>query len=169
MASGTPFYLDTTFWVAGSFVVFVGGVIWAKAHKSIASMLDARSDAIRKQIDEAQSLRDEAEKLLADYQRKQRDAEADAKAIIAQAEADAKLMTEAAKADIETMIKRRERVAADKLAQAKANAVKEVQEAAVEVAVAAATDVLQSSLSGRGGKGKELIEEAISEIPAKLN
>ncbi len=137
MSTGSePFYLDPTFWVAASFVTFIALVIYAKAHTKIAVMLDDRSDAIAKQINEAAELRDEAEKLLADYQAKQRQAEDDAKAILAQAEEDAKIMTEAARADIDAMIRRRSRVAGEKIAQAEANAVKAVKEAAVDVAIA---------------------------------
>ena len=167
MATGDPFYMDSTFWVAGSFVVFVGGVIYAKAHKKIAAMLDERSASIGAQIEEARTLREEAEKLLADYQRKQRDAEKEAADMVAQAQEDAKLMTEQAKTDIETMIERRTRVSAEKIAQAEANAVKEVKEVAVNVAVEAASKVMAETLKGKSGG--TLIEKSISDMDLKLH
>ncbi len=165
MATGEPFYLDPTFWVGASFVTFVGGIIVGKGHKKIAGMLDGRSDAIAKQINEASALRDEAEKLLAEYQRKQRDAEDDAKAIVAQAREDAKIITEAAVADVDVMIKRRTRVAGEKIAQAEVNAVKAVKSAAVDVAINAARTVLADDKKATKG----LIKDAIAEVESKLH
>lgn len=167
MASGVPFYADTSFWVAASTVVFVGGVLYSKAHKKIGEMLDARSDEIRKQIEEAKSLREEAENMLLDYQRKQRDAEKEAADMVAQAEEDAKIMLDAAKADLTEMAERRSRAAQEKIAQAEAAAVKEVQAVAVNVAVEAATAVLADSLKGKPGKA--LADDAIAEVESKLH
>ena len=167
MAAGEPFYADPTFWVAGSFVVFIGGVMYAKAHKSIAAMLDAKSEEIRKQIEEANSLREEAENLLLEYQRKQRDAEKEAADILAQAEADAKILTAAAKKELKATATRREKAAEDKIQQAEAAAVKEVKAVAADVAIAAATSVLSDTLKGKDGKA--LVDAAISDVEAKLH
>lgn len=167
MAAGVPFYADPTFWVAGSFVVFIGGVMYAKAHKSIAALLDAKSDEIRKQIEEAKSLRDEAENLLLEYQRKKRDAEKEAADIVAQAEEDAKILTEAAKKDLKATAKRREKAAEEKIKQAESAAVKEVQAVAADVAIAAATNVLADTLKGK--EGKALVDAAIADVEAKLH
>lgn len=167
MASGEPFYADPTFWVAASTVVFVGGVIWSKAHQKIGEMLDARAEEIRSQIEEAKSLRDEAEQMLLDYQRKQRDAEKEAEDILAQAKDDAKIMTDAAKKDIANMVERRTKAAEEKIVQAEASAVKEVQAVAVDVAVKAATGVLAETLKGKGGKA--LADAAIAEVEQKLH
>jgi F-type H+-transporting ATPase subunit b len=167
MAGTGPFYTDPTFWVAGSFTVFVGGVLYVKAHKKIAAMLDERTAAIRAQLDEAQELREDAEKLLNEYQRKQRDAEKEAAEMVAQAQEDAKIMAKEAKADIEAMIRRRTRAAEEKIAQAEASAVKEVKAVAVNVAVAAATEVFADKLKGKDGGA--LIDKAISDVESKLH
>jgi len=167
MASGGSLFSDTSFWVALSTTVFVGGVLYTKAHKKVGEMLDARSDEIRKQIDEAKSLRDEAEQMLLDYQRKQRDAEKEAADMVAQAEDDAKIMAEAARGDIADMIERRSRAAEEKIAQAEVAAVKQVQAVAVNVAVEAATAVLADTLKGKAGK--ELADAAIAEVESKLH
>lgn len=167
MAADGSIFTDTSFWVAASTVVFVGGVLYSKAHKKVGEMLDARSDEIRKQIEEAKSLRDEAEQMLLDYQRKQRDAEKEAADMVAQAEEDSKLMLDAAKGDLAEMAERRTRAAEEKIAQAEAAAVKEVQAVAVNVAVEAATAVLADSLKGKAGK--ELADAAIAEVEGKLH
>lgn len=167
MAVHGPFYTDPTFWVAGSFVVFVGGVLYAKAHKKIAGMLDERTAAIRGQLDEAQSLREEAEKLLNEYQRKQRDAEKEAADMVAQAKEDAKIMAKEAKADIKAMAERRTRAAEEKIAQAEANAIKEVRAVAVNVAVEAASNVFADKLKGK--EGGALVDKAIADVEGKLH
>lgn len=167
MAAGESLFADTSFWVAASTVTFVALVIWKKAHKTIGVMLDARAEEIRSQIEEAKSLRDEAEQMLLDYQRKQRDAEKEAEDILAQAKGDAKIMTEAAKKDIVAMVERRTKAAEEKIIQAEASAVKEVQAVAVNVAVKAATDVLAETLKGKGGKA--LADAAIAEVEQKLH
>lgn len=167
MASGEPFYLNPTFWVGVSFVTFVGGVMYAKAHKSIATMLDERAKAISDQIDEAKALRLEAENLLTEYQRKQRDAEKEAADMIEQAKSDAATMAEAAKADLANMVARKEKAAEEKIAQAEANAVKEVKAAAVNVAVNAASAVLGEAMQSKAGTA--LVNDAIKDVEAKLH
>jgi len=167
MAAGEPFYADPTFWVAASTAVFVGGVIWSKAHKSVAAMLDAKSEEIRKQIEEAKSLRDEAEQMLLDYQRKQRDAEQEAADILAQAESDAKNLVDAAKTEISALVDRREKAADEKIKQAEVSAVKEVKAVAADVAVQATTEVLTVTLKGKGAKA--LADAAIAEVEQKLH
>jgi len=160
-------FTDPTFWVAGSFVVFVGGVMYAKAHKKIAGMLDERTAAIRNQLDEAKAIREDAEKLLNDYQRKQRDAEKEAADMVAQAKEDAKIMAKEAKADIKAMAERRTRAAEAKIAQAEANAIKEVRAVAVDVAIKAAGTVFADKLKGK--EGSALVDKAITDVESKLH
>jgi len=167
MSAGEPFYADPTFWVATTTVVFVAGILYKKVHHVIADMLDAQSDKIRAQIDEAKELRNEAEEMLLGYQRKQRDAEKEAADILAQAEGDAKIMTDAAKVEITSMVERRTKAAEEKIAQAEVAAVKEVQAVAVNVAVEAAAAVLGESLKGKPGKA--LTDAAIAEVESKIH
>lgn len=158
---------NPTFWVAIAFFVFIAGIVYAKAHKSIGDMLDARAEAITAQIEEAKALKAEAENLLTEYQRKQRDAEKEAIEMIEQAKEDAKLMSDAAKANLDAMMVRRERAAAEKIAQAEASAIKEVRAAAVDVAISAATTVLGGAMKGKAGTA--LVDDAIKEVDGKLH
>ncbi len=167
MASGGPFYADPTFWVLGSFVVFVGGLLYKGIHKKIAGTLDEKLDAIRAQIDEAKALRVEAEDTVIDYQRKQRDAEQEAAHMVTQAKEDARLMAEAARADLADLMRRREHSAEEKIAQAEANAIKEIKAVAVSVAVEAATAVLAGAMKGKAGAA--LVDDAIAEVDKKLH
>lgn len=158
---------DTSFWVALALFVFLGVILYVRAHTAIGSMLDERSAAIQGQIEEAKNLRAEAENLLIEYQRKQRDAEREAADMVAQAKGDAKIMADQAKADLEALMRRRERGAAEKIAQAEANAVKEVKAAAVNVAVEAASAVLADAMKGKAGTA--LVDDAIKEVESKLH
>ena len=167
MVEAEPFYQNPTFWVGVAFFVFVVGLLYAKTHKTIGAMLDARAEGIAQQIEEAKALRAEAENMLLDYQRKQRDAEKEAVDMVDRAKEDAKIMAKAAKADLDAMMVRRERSAAEKIAQAEANAIKEVRAAAVDVAIAAASSVLADTMKGKAGTA--LVNDAIGEVESKLH
>ncbi len=161
------FLANTTFWVAVAFAGFIGLILYFKAHKTIGAMLDERAASIEAQIEEAKNLRTEAENLLIEYQRKQRDAEREAEDMVAQAKDDAKIMADQARQELEALMRRRERGAAEKIAQAEANAVKEVKAAAVNIAVDAATSVLADAMKGKAGKA--LVDEAIADVESKLH
>lgn len=167
MEHATAFYYDPTFWVAISFLVFLGGVLYAKVHLKLATALDEKAAAIKAQLDEALNLKKDAEKLLADYQRKQRDAQQLAETIISDAEVAAESLKFQAAKDIEDLIERRERLSRDKLAQAELFAVKEVKNAAVAAAVAATKELLAEGLKGKGGEA--LVKSSIDEVGSKLH
>lgn len=158
---------DPTFWVAVAFVVFMGIVLYTKVHLTLAATLDEKAASIKAQLDEALNLRKDAEKFLAEYQRKQRDAQKLAETIISDAEHAADSLRAQAVTDIAELIERRERLAKEKLAQAELFAIKEVKTAAVTAAVAAAKEVLAESLKGKGGAS--LVKASIDEVGSKLH
>lgn len=125
---------DTSFWALIGLILFFGILIWAKVPSIIAKQLDDRSDKIRHDLDEARRMREEAQELLADFQRKQREAEAEADAIVDQAKADARLLREEARADMTARLERRTAVAEQRIAQAEAQAVAEVKALAADLA-----------------------------------
>jgi len=159
-------FTDPTFWVLGSFVTFLF-LVGSKARSAVGAMLDERSAKIATQIDEARTLREESELLLADLQKKQREAETTAAAMIAQAEEDSKILLTQAEADIEALIERREKVAAEKIAQMEASAIKEVRAAAVDVAISAASKVLTNAMKGEAGA--KMTEASITDVGSKLH
>lgn len=86
------------FWVLVAFVVFVV-LAFKPLRKAVTGALDERAEQIRKQLDEANKLREEAQATLASYKRKQRDALKEAEEIVTHAKAEAeRLRAEAAKA-----------------------------------------------------------------------
>ena len=150
------------FWVAVAFFIFVGLIVW-KGLKPILAALDARSARIRQQIEEARSLRAEAERALGEANRKVREATRETEGIRAEAERQKRQSAE----NLEATLKRREQNALDKIGQAEARAVDEVRARAVEVAVAATARLLSEQMDGT--RGDKLVEDAIAEVGRKLH
>lgn len=163
---GLPFYAASEFWVMIAFVILVGGAI-RPVLRLINTALDERGERIRNQIDEARRLREEAQDLLASYQRKQAEAEAEAEDMVARAREDVERMRERAAEDLERTLERRKQQAVDRIAQAEAKALDEVRRAAVDVAVEAARRLLAEKITG--DKADALIYDAIKELPDKLH
>lgn len=158
---------DPLFWVALSFVVFVGLVLYYGVPAIVTKSLDDRADAIRKELDEARKLREEAQALLSDYQRKAREAENEAKSIIEQAKIEAEaLATDSRKALIESL-ERRSKIAEEKIARAESQALSEVRSTAIETAIAAAHEILKTRAGGP--IGETLVSSSIDDLKGKLN
>ncbi len=155
------------FWVGVSFVGFFLILFYYKVPALIAKALDDRADAIRKELDEARRLREEAQSLLADYQKKHRNAGQEADAIVEQARREAQLYAEETRAALAEALERRTKQAEDKIARAEAQAVDDVRAAAVDMAIAAAEKVLREKAAGAGGAA--LIDETIRGLKGRLN
>jgi F-type H+-transporting ATPase subunit b len=161
------FELDAEFWVAVAFVVFLGGLIYLGVHEMMVKYIDQRRDRIKAELDEALRLKEEAQALLAQYQRKQREAEQEAAAIIAGAMAEADRMMAEAKTKMEEFIARRGKMAETKIAQAEAQALADVRVAAAEAAVSAAEMILSQIVKGE--IADRLIVKGIDDVKTKLN
>ena len=167
-ASGPFFSLkNTDFVVLLSFLLFIAILFYFKVPRLLGGMLDKRSDGIRTEIDEARSLRDEAQSLLASYERKQKEAMEQADRILETAKADAASATEQAKLDLKDSVSRRMAAAEERISTAQAAAEKEVRDAAIKVAIAAASEVISAQLSAT--EANKLIDAGISEIENKLH
>jgi F-type H+-transporting ATPase subunit b len=158
---------DPETWVAIAFVIFVGGLGYLGAHKTLMKSLDTRSARIQAELDEARKLKDEAAQLLAEYQRKRQAAESEAQDIIAGAKAEAERLAVEAKAKIEDFVARRTAMAETKIAQAEAQATADVRSAAAEAAVAAAEKILTAETKGQ--LAVDLIAKGIEDVRKKLN
>jgi len=123
---------DPVFWTAIAFAGFIAVLLYAKLPAVVCKILDDRADAIRSELEEARNLREQAQTVLADYERKQRQAEKEAEAIITQAKAEAERLAEETRNKLEASIERRTKLAEDKIAQAEIQALKEVRIQAAE-------------------------------------
>ena len=152
--------------VAVAFVIAIV-LVSKKVWQALSSLLDERAAKIKAELDEAQKLKDDAQKTLGQFQRKQRDALQEAQAIVAHAREDAVRFAERAKRDLEAAIDRRQRLAAEKIALAEAKALAEIRNAAVEIAIGAARHVIVERLGD--AQGQALVDRAIAELPQRLD
>src|SRR5215210_9473281 len=158
---------EAEFWVAVAFVIFVGILIYVGVPKMLTNALDDRAKRVRTELDEARRLKEEAQKLLAEYRAKQRQADQEAVAIIEGAKAEAERIAAESKTKIEEFVARRTKMAETKIAQAEAQAVADVRAAAAEAAVAAAEKILTESV--KGPVADDLISRGIGDVKTKLN
>ncbi|GHE03400.1 F0F1 ATP synthase subunit B [Defluviimonas sp. 20V17] len=149
------------------FLIFCGILIYAGVPGMIARMLDKRADQIKTDLEEARALREEAQTILASYERKQKEVMAQAERIVAQAREEAQAAAEQAKADLQTSIARRIAAAEDQIESAEKAALKEVRDRAIAVAVAAAGDVLAKQMTKESAA--EMIDQAIGDVETRLN
>lgn len=137
---------DPSFYAFLALIAFFVLLAYMGVFKTITKTLDDRADAIKSELDDAKRLREEAAELLASYQRKQREAEAEAESIIAQAKAEAKILKEESRKELSDRLERRAAMAEQRIAQAEAQAAAEVKAAAAELAAAAAEEILKTKL-----------------------
>ncbi|MGB0695835.1 MAG: F0F1 ATP synthase subunit B [Rhodospirillaceae bacterium] len=163
---GGSIFSDPTFWVAIAFIIVVGFVVY-KVKGTVAAALDKKGEDIKAKLEEAKTLREDAQKMLADYKRKQAEAEKEAEDIVAHAMAEAERLAKKAEEDLAASIARREKQATDRIAQAEAQALAEVRRKAVDVATMAAGAILVTSM-GEDDKNR-LVDQAIADLPTKLH
>ncbi len=142
-------------------------IAFRPAKRAILGALDNRAGRIRDELEEAQRLREEAQAALANFQRRQRDALGEAEEIIAHAKVEADRLRDHAAAELEETLKRREAMAMDRIAQAESAATAEVRGVAVDVAIAAAREVIGAQLDK--SKADTLVDESIKDLPNRLH
>lgn len=158
---------DTNFVVLIAFVIFLGVLVYFKVPGILTKLLDDRATGIKSEIDEARALREEAQTILASFERKHKEVEGQVEGIIKHAKEEAEIAAEAAKADLKDSIVRRLQAADDQIKSAEVAAVREVKDRAVTIAVAAASEVIAAKMSAKDAGG--LIDNAIKEVGAKLH
>ncbi len=169
MAASGPFFSlkNTNFIVLIAFILFFAVLYYFKVPSLIVGMLDKRATGIESELEEARSLREEAQTLLASYERKQKEVQEQASRIVSAAKEEANVAAEQAKADLAKSITRRLAAAEDQIESAKTAAIRDVRDQAVVVAVAAARDVIAKQMTA--AEGNALIDAAIAEVEAKLH
>lgn len=158
---------DAAFFALVGLILFFALLIYLKVPGTLAGGLDKRAAAIKHELDEARRLREEAQGLLAEYQRKARDAAAEAEEIVDQAKREAEALGAEAKKRMEDYVVSRTRLAEQKIAQAEAQAVQEVRALSADVAVAAAEKILAAKVKGEAAE--TLIRKSIADVRGKLN
>jgi len=161
------FGLDQTFFAFVALLIFLALIVYLKVPGMMAKSLDDRADQIRNELAEAKRLREEAQHLLAEYQRKRKEAEAEAAHIVAAAEREAEMLTAEAKKKTEEFVANRTALSEQKIKQAETDAMKAVRSAAVDLAIAAAGSVLAKRADAK--IQSDLFQNAVGEVKARLN
>lgn len=169
LAAKGPFFSlgNTDFVVLIAFLLFIGVLYYFNVPTVVGGMLDKRAAGIKTELEEARALREEAQLLLASYERKQKEVQEQADRIVASAKEEAELAAEKARADLAKSLERRLAAAEDQIGSAQAAAVKEVRDQAAMIAVAAAREVIAKQMTA--ADGNKLIDEAIAVAGAKLH
>ncbi|WP_308915980.1 F0F1 ATP synthase subunit B [Jannaschia sp. LMIT008] len=168
-AADKPFFslANTDFIVTIGFLIFLGILFYFKVPGKLMGLLDDRSKGIQSDLDEARAIREEAQSLLASYERKTREARDQADEIVANAKAEAQAAGEQAKADLAANVERRLAAAEDQIKSARNAAVREVRDRAISVATAVAAEVVAGSMTPE--KADAMIDRSIDTVRAKLH
>jgi len=158
---------DATFWVLIALILFIALVIYLRAPRLVTQALDKRAEAVKTELDEARKLREEAQSVLADYQRKAREAEQEAEEIIDAARREASAYAAEAVQRTDEYVERRTKIAEQKISQAETVALQEVRSLSTDLAIAAAERILTAKV--KGAEAEKLISEAIDEAKARLH
>lgn len=156
-----------TVWATIALVIFIALCIYIKVPGMVSKALDQRAERIRNELEEAKRLREEAQALLAEYQKKRKEAEQEAAEIVEIAKREAEALAEEAKRKTEDYVARRTTMAEQKIAQAERDAVSEVRARAVDLAVEAARKVLGDKTDSKADA--DLFKKSVEEVKARLN
>jgi F-type H+-transporting ATPase subunit b len=161
------FIYEPEFWVAVSFFIFIGVLVYFGVHMKVVSALDARALLISQELEEARRLREEAEKVLADYRRKLGDVVMEVDNITALATTEAKTLAAETRQSLKEHFDRRIKLAEEKIARAEMEAVREFRSVAVDAAIAAAQNLIAAKLTP--DRAKKLVSESIKALKSNLN
>ncbi|PHR94422.1 MAG: F0F1 ATP synthase subunit B [Robiginitomaculum sp.] len=154
-------------WVFMALCIIIGAALYKGVHKTMAKALDERADGIRKELDDARTLREEAQVLLASYQRKQAEAEEQAKAIVEQARKDAETMADQARKNLKERLERRADLAETKITSAEAQAMADVKARAVDLATQAAEQLIRDQF--KAADHSALVKTGVTQMGKVLN
>jgi F-type H+-transporting ATPase subunit b len=159
--------MDATFWATVGLVIFLGLMVYVKVPGMIGKSLDDRAGKIRDELEQARRLREEAQQLLAEYQRKRKEAEREAEEIVESAKHEAEILVREAKEKTEEYVARRTALAEQKIGQAERDAVNEVRSNAVDIAVAAARKLLADKVDAT--VADKLFKSSVQDVKSRLN
>lgn len=162
----TELFQDTNIWVLCSFILFCV-IMWVFAKDKVLAMIDGRIEAIRKEIENVENLRIEAQELRAQYQRKQRDAAKEAEEIIATAKKHVASIRKDAEKELEEVMKRREQQLQDRIQRIQNKAMQDIRAHAAQLAVQATSEIITNKLDKKNND--KLVEQSIKNVAGQLS
>ncbi len=155
------------FWVGVSFFLFIGILFYYEVPRKLGQALDKRAEEISKELEEARKLRQEAEAVLADYRKREKEAENEAGDIVKLAKKEAQSYAAETRTAMQEQFERRTKLAEEKIARAEAQAIADVRAASIEAAVTAARSMIAEKLTPE--TADKLLQESIDSLQSKLN
>jgi F-type H+-transporting ATPase subunit b len=155
------------FWVGVSFFLFIGILFYYEVPRKLGQALDKRAEEISKELEEARKLRQEAEAVLADYRKREKEAENEAEDIVKLAKKEAQSYAAETRKAMQEQFERRTKLAEDKIARAEAQAIADVRAASIEAAVTAARSLIAEKLTPE--TADKLLQQSIDSLQSKLN
>jgi F-type H+-transporting ATPase subunit b len=138
--------IDATFWVAVSFFMFLGVLIYFKIPQKIASTLDDSINTIKNEVDDAESLKEESKNILSEYERKISNAKAEVKQMVDAATDDADHNVLKTNEEFYVQMENRKKNTEDRIKQMKNQALKDIKNASVKIAIQTVEVLLKNSL-----------------------
>ena len=138
--------IDATFWVMISFFVFVGLLIYFKIPQKIKTTLDENISNIKKQIDEADKLKEDSKNILTEHEKKISNSKAEVKQMINKASEEAEKNVIKTNQDFHNLMDSRKKNAEEKIKQLKNKALKDIKNASVKIAIESVEKLIKNSL-----------------------
>ena len=138
--------IDATFWVAISFIIFIGVLIYFKIPQKVKNILDQNILNIKDQITEAEKLKDEAKNILSEHEKKISNSKAEVKNMISKANSDVEKNIIKTNEEFQNSMEIRKRNAEDRLRQMKNQAYKDIKNASIKIAMETVEKLLKNSI-----------------------
>ena len=139
--------IDATFWVAISFFIFIGVLIYLKVPHKINASLTDKINEIKKELEEAEKLKEEAKNLLSDYENKIAKSQKESEKIIdvAKKESEKTMLEKTEK--FHQIIEERKKIVEQKISQMKENALKDIKNISVKISIEAVEKLIKNSIA----------------------
>ena len=138
--------IDATFWVMISFFLFIGLLIYFQIPQKIRSVLEENISSIKNQIDEADKLKEDAKNILAENEKKISNSKAEVKLMIAKANEEAEKNIIKTNQDFHILMENRKRNTEERIKQLKNQALKDIKNTSVKIAIESVENLLKNSL-----------------------
>ena len=138
--------IDATFWVAISFLIFVGVIFYFKVPQKIDKSLVENIKKIKSEINNAEKLKDEAKSMLSEYESKVSKSKEEIKKLIQKAEKQAESNIIKTNEEFHNIIENRKKAAEEKIKQMKAQAIKDVKNSSVNIAISSVEKIIKNSI-----------------------
>jgi len=138
--------IDATFWVAVSFVIFVGIIFYFKVPQKVGESLDESIKKIKEEVNNAEKLKDEAKNILSEYESKVSKSKEEIKNLIQNAEDQAEKNIIKMNKEFHHIIENRKKTAEEKIKQMKMQAIKDVKNSSVDIAIRSIEKIIKNSI-----------------------